>query len=269
MEKIYFATADTDNLSPFKITLAGITYPDPDYAIYRRLSDTYVIEYVVSGEGTVILNGKKHHIQAGDTYILPANSEQKYYSSKTNPWEKKWMNISGLLCEKLISAYGIKDIVLFSSSKVESIFDEFFKILNENNSAERINEIAALSFHKMLQSLSVSNKLTKEDEAAYNAKTFIDGKIHTRITSDEVAKFIGLSVSQLGRIFKKEYKTTVYSYILNRKIETAENLLKNTWLPIKEISEMLSFPDEHYFSNIFKKKRGITPRNYRLKNQPD
>ena len=72
-----------------------------------------------------------------------------------------------------------------------------------------------------------------------------------------------MSVSQLGRIFKAEYGMTVYAYILKRKIETAENLLRNTSLSVKEIADTLSFTDEHYFSNIFKKKTCMTPCEYR------
>ena len=87
--------------------------------------------------------------------------------------------------------------------------------------------------------------------------------LYTKITVEDVAGYISLSVSQLNRLFKKEYGTTVYSYLLNCRIETAKSLLKGTALSISEISEKLIFTDEHYFSNIFKKKVGLAPSAYR------
>ena len=56
---------------------------------------------------------------------------------------------------------------------------------------------------------------------------------------------------------------TPYKYILNGKTETAKMMLLNTNMPIKEIAYELSFADEHYFSNMFKKLTGTSPKKYR------
>ena len=113
-----------------------------------------------------------------------------------------------------------------------------------------------------MQQLSADTSNTVPSAAA-EIKNYIDGNIYEKLTAGSVADNAGFSVSQLGRIFKAEYGETVYSYILKQKIKTAENLLINTGLSVKEISDMLKFTDEHYFCNIFKKKLGVTPGKLR------
>ena len=263
MEKIYFLSAQNGNASAaFTVSLAGITYPDPNYKIYRECSKIYVAEYVYDGEGTVICGGNEYHIIKGDAYILPAGKEHCYYSDRNNPWTKKWLNISGELCEKLLSVYGIGNKVVFHNTSIGEIFDKFFDFCTKNTEIDKIDEFGAVIFLRIVQSLSANAK-DNSRSSAEEIKIYIDSNIYEKLTAASVARNSGFSVSQLGRIFKSEYGETVYSYILEQKIRTAENLLKNSGLSVKEISDMLKFTDEHYFCNIFKKKRGVTPTGYR------
>ena len=264
MEKIFFLSAGNGNkTAAFEVSLAGITYPDPNYKVHRKYPDLFVAEYVSDGEGTVVCGGKEYHIKKGDAYILPAGKEHRYYSDRTNPWTKKWFNVSGTLCKKLLSAYGIENTVCFhNASSIDTLFDEFFDYCSENTDVGDIYENGAIIFHRIVQHLAANAKDNTES-AAEKIKNYIDGNIYEKLTAESVAGNAGFSVSQLGRVFKAEYGETVYSYILEQKIRTAENLLKNSVLSVKEISDMLKFTDEHYFCNIFKKKRGVTPGKFR------
>ena len=263
MEKIFFLSAGSGNkAAAFEVSLSGITYPDPNYKVHRKCSDLFVVEYVSDGEGTVICGGKEYHIKKGDAYILPEGKEHRYYSDRTNPWTKKWFNVSGTLCKKLLSAYGIENTVCFHNTSIDTLFDEFFDYCSENTDVGDIYENGAIIFHRIVQSLAANAKDNTES-AAEKIKNYIDGNIYEKLTAESVAGNAGFSVSQLGRVFKAEYGETVYSYILEQKIRTAENLLKNSVLSVKEISDMLKFTDEHYFCNIFKKKRGVTPGKFR------
>ena len=89
MEKIFFLSAvNGHKTSAFEVVLAGITYSDPNYKVYRKCSDIFVAEYVSEGEGTVICGGNEYRIKKGDAYILPAGKEHFYFSDRTNPWTK-------------------------------------------------------------------------------------------------------------------------------------------------------------------------------------
>ena len=263
MEKFLFMSPINDYKdSVFSVNLAGITYPDPNYKVYRKRSDVYVVEYIKKGEGTVKCSGKEYRMKENDVYILPKGSEHLYYSDKSNPWCKKWFNVTGKLCEKLLDAYSVKDCVHFRNVFIEDLLDEFFDFCDKNTDVQKINRLGAVIFHKIIQQLASYKEKSIQTDAS-KIKSYIDGNIYEKLSATELAVKFGFSVSQLGRIFKSEYGTTVYAYILEQKLKTAENLLKNSRLSVKEISNMLTFTDEHYFSNIFKKKCGVTPGEFR------
>ena len=90
-------------------------------------------------------------------------------------------------------------------------------------------------------------------------KEYIDGHIYEKLSVPKLEEQVNLSVSQAGRLFKAAYRKTPYEYILERKTDTACLLLENTGLSVKEIAYSLNFADEHYFSNVFRKRMGKIP----------
>ena len=166
------------------------------------------------------------------------------------------------LCERLTEIYGIDKRVHFPKTDIGGLFDELFDYLAKHPADNEINSYSAIIFHRMIQRLA-ENSGKKHTGTAENVKSFIDGNIYRKINAELVAEKFGFSVSQLGRLFKREYGATVYNYILEQKIATAEKLLQNSSLTVKQIADMLNFTDEHYFCNVFKKKRGVTPGRIR------
>lgn len=159
MEKIFLIPpSDMSDKLPFRLTLAGITCPDADYKIYRECSELYVIEYVEKGAGTVICGGESYRIEKGDAYILPAGFEHRYYSDKKEPWKKKWMNVSGELCERLTEIYGIDKRVHFPKTDIGGLFDELFDYLAKHPADNEINSYSAIFFHRMIQRLAENSE---------------------------------------------------------------------------------------------------------------
>lgn len=95
---------------------------------------------------------------------------------------------------------------------------------------------------------------------------YIYENLHTRITVNALAEHVGLNLSYLSRLFKKETGTTISGYISDKKIETARNMLLYSEYSPAEIAAILAYPSQSYFSCIFKRKSGMSPLQYRRKN---
>lgn len=80
---------------------------------------------------------------------------------------------------------------------------------------------------------------------------------------EEMAKTAGLSKEYFIRQFKKSCGTTPGNYFLQMKMRTACDQLVGTDLHIREIAFRLGYEDPFYFSRIFKRLRGVSPRQYR------
>ena len=74
-----------------------------------------------------------------------------------------------------------------------------------------------------------------------------------------------LSHSYLCALFKKEMGMSMQQYLLTVRLNNASRLLIESDLPINEIAYSCGFNDALYFSAIFKKKGGLSPKDYRKK----
>lgn len=95
------------------------------------------------------------------------------------------------------------------------------------------------------------------------ALKYIHENIHENILLKDVATLCNMSISQFSRIFKKETNKTLKEYIILKKIEKAKFLIENSNKSLSEISDKLGLEDSSYFTKVFKKYEGITPKQYR------
>ena len=75
---------------------------------------------------------------------------------------------------------------------------------------------------------------------------------------------LNVSSSYLSSLFKKETGQTLTDYITRHRIRQAQHLLKTTRLQIQTVAQHCGFVDVHYFSKVFKRIVGVTPKEFRL-----
>ena len=92
---------------------------------------------------------------------------------------------------------------------------------------------------------------------------FISKHTNEPLRVSDVADHIGKSSSYITRKFQKELGFGINAFIMRCKLEEAKNLLTFTEKSLSEISTYLCFSSQAYFQNVFKKKYGITPLQYR------
>ena len=83
-----------------------------------------------------------------------------------------------------------------------------------------------------------------------------------KFSISEIAKECAVSESTLRHVFKEKTGLTPIEYRLSVKIKKAAYLLESTDLTVTEISDSLGFFDAAYFSKVFKKLIGLTPKQY-------
>lgn len=79
----------------------------------------------------------------------------------------------------------------------------------------------------------------------------------------DVADEVALSAQYLSKMFRREMGCTFVDYLTNLRIRKSIDLLHNDELKMYEIAEQVGYATQHYFSNVFKKKLGISPNDYR------
>lgn len=92
---------------------------------------------------------------------------------------------------------------------------------------------------------------------------YILAHLNEKLTLDKLSQITGLAPAYLCRLFKNECRITINEYITKQKISSAMWMLESTDLPLLEIADKLGFENQTYFSQVFKKKMGITASQYR------
>lgn len=263
-EDIISFAPDGDNI-PFFVSTCGISYCDGSYRIERKDSDTNVIEFILSGTGTVKENDFEFSASEGDIYYLKQGNNQLYYSDSENPWIKIWMNFRGELAEKITGCYKLDTRVHFHVPELEDKFRRIIEIAEKGESAKQVSEKLALVFLEIVQRLAYENNAEYEKKSliAEKSKRYIDNIRNYDVTLDEIADKVYCSKCHLIREFKSEYGVTPYEYILEKRFAVAAEMLKNTALSVTEIAERTGFCDVRYFSACFSGRFGMSPTAYR------
>ena len=92
---------------------------------------------------------------------------------------------------------------------------------------------------------------------------YINKNYQSDITLDSLADKFFISRAGLTRSFKNITGITIIQYLTTVRITKACNLLKNTTSSITEISDECGFGNVTYFEKVFRRLRGMTPRQYR------
>ncbi|HEY3332061.1 MAG TPA: AraC family transcriptional regulator [Capsulimonadaceae bacterium] len=99
--------------------------------------------------------------------------------------------------------------------------------------------------------------------AVQRALRLIEQHLGDTIALDWLADEAGLSHSHLIRLFRAHLGRPPVQYIANRRMEIAENLLRHTDIPVKDIAQQVGVPDLHLFNKTFRKASNLSPRAYR------
>lgn len=100
--------------------------------------------------------------------------------------------------------------------------------------------------------------------SSYSFKQIIESNLYYHFTTEELAEMTHLSLSSFKREFKKNYNATPASYIRNKRLEKAAELLRISEERITDIAFDCGFNDLANFSKLFHEKFNNSPSNYRL-----
>ncbi len=265
-EKIIYV-GKNDPHSEFSCMLAGITYKNPNYRIYRSNCEVYVFEYVVSGHGAIEVGGTVYDVHEGMFYCLEKGVDELHYASSDDPYEKMWINLDGELVRKLFSFFNI-NTVFTADVNVMSLFIEIhdkLEHIDDTNESDIYAEILTLIFDMLVIATKARffpsdfKNITVEEKI----RTFIDKNIYNDISLDDIASQFGITKMHVIRLFKQRYGITPIQYVLDKKISISKSLLRGTFMPIKEIASLLNYSNTQHFSGAFKKAVGCTPNKYR------
>ena len=132
--------------------------------------------------------------------------------------------------------------------------------LDDDAAITLLNGNAIFDFTRRVAEAKIPQGMSRD---IFHCIQYISNHVNQPISVDEIAKGLNMERSTLSKKFKRELGFNISTFIMRRKLEEAKSLLTYSDKTISEISEYLCFSSQAYFQNVFKKKYGMTPREYR------
>ncbi len=102
------------------------------------------------------------------------------------------------------------------------------------------------------------------EDLCERARRKLDSHVNSAYSIDQLGSDVFISKGYLRKLFKDRYGESPIAYLLRKKLELAEEMLKMTDLPVREIAVRVGIHNPYYFSTLFQRKKGVSPTGYRL-----
>lgn len=227
---------------------------------------------VKEGGGKTIIDGQSYQIKKGDLVIY--NFQELHQEIVTEESMTTMFATIGNLklvdfekeCLRRETDYPIvncgdsyeKIVTLYENMIEESTNKKpFYESAVQGYSIELVVEVLRLTEYAPSEEI--------EDLPYLKAKEFIDENFVKQITLDDICNSIFISKYYLSRSFKEHMGLSPIKYIIFKRIEKAEELLKTTDYKVKKIASMVGYDDDIHFGKTFKKYNKMSPNAFREK----
>lgn len=147
------------------------------------------------------------------------------------------------------TAYTISDIYINKLDVCDSI-----------SALADIHKDMIIYYAKRMQKISAGEAYSKHTITCIN---MIYENIYNGIRVKDIADKLGLSPQYISKLFKSEVGMNISDYIMSRRIQAAENMLKFSEYNAEDIGNYLNFSSHSHFISAFKKYTGKTPKQFR------
>lgn len=216
------------------------------------IRDHYLVHYVKKGMGYFEVGGVKYQVKAGQIFILYKNQVCNYWADEKNPWDYIWIGFDGTLAPKL-ELLG-SQVMDFSGN----LFEEMAEAEKIKNT--RSEYLAGKLFEFIAQLFDEKSKASYVNQV----KDYIKSAYMYPLKVEDIAASLNINRRYLSRIFRDEMGVPIKSYITKVKMNRAEQLL-NHGFSVSNVAEMVGYEDVFNFSKMYKKIKGCSPRNSRVK----
>lgn len=230
-------------------------------------ADQYILIYCTDGKGCIELEGTCYELHASDVFCIPRGKRHKYYADKENPWSILWVHFKGENVKYFPIQEGriVRINSKHSNNRMTMLFKILFRVLERNYTLGNfiyISQILSLILSEVYFREKIDESTT-QDRHVTAVIRYMYENLHRNLTLESIADEIELSKSYLHSIFKEQTGKSPIEFFIHLKMQEACKLLKSTNLYIYEVSAKLGYEDQYYFSRIFKKVVGISPKEYR------
>ena len=246
---------------------------------FIRTLQHHELIFVCEGNGTIVIGENRYPMKKGMLFYIPPGVQQTIEPRAQNPehymtvhfsgsrmvldTEGKWNHRGNIQTLRQPLSQEITDYI-----PLEELFEKLLDTWNDKGPSYEF--VAATLLRQLLIWVSQNNiKQSKNHAISLKIDRIIEylrQNINRKVTLEELSGIAGLSTFYLSRAFKDATGYPIIMYFNKMKIEKAKELLIEGNKKVKEVAYELGYTNEFYFSRMFKRVEGLSPKEYYSKN---
>ena len=226
--------------------------------------------YIVGGKGQFLIEDQAFPVDANNLVIINPNVLHTEDSLNAQPLEYIVLGIEGIeLATTDISNGRFCILDHFESVEISGCLRNILREMEQKNTGyedvcQAYMEILVI---RLMRATSIAvpaepQTITTNRQCAA-IRRYIDLHFKEALTLEQLAEEGHMNKYYLSHAFKREYGISPINYMISKRIEESKYLLAETDLAMSQIAQLLGFSSLSYFSQVFHRTQGITPKEYR------
>lgn len=244
---------------------------DSDWSSVPHTHTCAELFYVLGGQGSFLIDDQAHPVEKDDLVVINPRVQHTEISEDSQPLEYIVLGIDGL--ELDLGDDSQKQFHIINCRQCDIPFTVYLKDMLREIEAkipgyETIcrDLLEVLLIHVMRYSncspkpVPSTKKVSKECAAV---RRYIDGHFKESLSLDQLASIVHINKYHMVHSFTKAYGTSPINYLLSLRLQESRYLLQSTDHSMSQIAQIVGFSSPCYFSQVFHKATGMSPRAYR------
>ena len=239
-------------------------YIEPGRSYGPLVRNSFCVECIISGAGSVNINDKIFPLRKGDCYVSMPGQRLVYSSDRLESRKGAFCLIAGHRIGQILAQAGINEKNPYVPREAfDEVFDCIRRLIEmngENDGGAELRRTGAI--YELLGAIMRSRPSPDKNAWLQRALGMFEAEYHTDITVASVAATVGFERCYFSSIFKEYTGLTPHKYLTSLRIAKACELFAKSSLSVAEIAESVGI-DSSNFARVFKAEMGISPVKYR------
>lgn len=245
--------------------------------------DVTEVIFVMSGEGSVLINGRSYPLRAGTLALYnpgvyhqeswqAARRDPELFHMKFGEFQIGGMSPNHILPDEREPVLEAGAYAPLLAQLFRTMFDECSRrSVGYEQMCHNLLESALIVILRLINQRSDAGEEPRPfdeisgDSLAFRAKMYIEENYMRKVSMRDIADELHISYYHLSHVFKQELNLSPQDYLISYRMNEASRLLTATKLPIAQIAARAGYANQSHFNVQFKLIKGMSPGQYRRK----
>ena len=280
VDEFSFSIFPNENFLDVRLYQYGWEQCGPLHSFGPFVRNHYLFHYVLSGRGQLDAadeHGTTQHypLNPGQGFLIFPGQITTYAAREDDPWKYVWLEFDGLRVAEYVDQAGL-DLghpiyCPLTPEQGQGVGDTMLYIAEHPNaSALHLVGQLCLFLDALIRTSSSRRELSGgqlRDFYIQEAVNFMEHNYAQDITVERIAEVCGLNRSYFSKIFREAMGCPPQEFLIRLRLSKAADQLKGTDASIGSIAARCGYPNQLHFTRAFHKRYGLSPRQWRARNQ--